>query len=263
MEQLIINNDYVHSSQLWSRCKSTLQGISNRDYPGKNYFKSLPSIDALDLDTYEKSLHKSSTECTGDATIGVALNKVGDNLVDSYLLLVELRMGYKNGDNLDLGKIRKKVEHSRCILNSFGTVRIYQNYFFIFTDTEAPHAKNKINRRANEIGRMKQYKVFSVSEFKDIIIDPTSLPYVPQNHAEDIKKSFAIALKSSSNFDNFSNHWSEKIEDYRNRNDLQEAKHISEIIMEEICKAKNNIDQLSDIFIEMEIMEEELKRYRY
>ena len=262
MEQLIINNDYVHGCQLWSCCKSTLQGISDRDYPGKNYFKPLPNIDALDLDTYEKSLHKKSLECTGDATIGVAINKDGENLVDSYLLLVELRMGHKNGDNLKLEKIRKKVEHSIGILNSSGAVRIYQNYFFIFTDAEAPHAKNKINRRANEIGRMKQYKVFSVSEFKDMIIDPASLPYVPENCAESIKKSFAGALKNSSNFDKFSNYWSEKIKDYRNRNVLQEVKYISEVLIEEITNAKNRIDSSSDLYIEMVIMEEELEGNR-
>lgn len=262
MEQLIINNDYVHSNQLWSCCKSTLQEISSRDYPDKNYFQSLPQIDALDLDAYEKSLRKKSSECTGDATIGVALNKQGDNFMDPYLLLIELRMGYKNGDNLDLSKIRKKVEHSKDILSDSGATRIYQNYFFIFTDTEAPHAKNKINRRANEIGRMKQYKVFSVSELNDMIIDPTSLPYVPENCAESIKKSFAGALKNSSNFEKFSNYWSEKIKDYRNRNVLQEVKYISEVLIEEITNAKNRIDSSSDLYIEMVIMEEELEGNR-
>ena len=262
MEQLIINNDYVHSNQLWSCCKSTLQNISNRDYPSDDYFKSFHNIDALDLDTCEKSLHKDSTECTGDAIIGVALKKLGNNLKDSYLLLIELRMGYKNGDNLDLGKIRKKVEHSKDILSDSGASRIYQNYFFIFTDTEAPHAKNKINRRANEIGRMKQYKVYSVSELKDMIIDPASLPFVPKNSAKDIRRSFVAALKNSLEFEKFSNYWSEKIKDYRNRNDLQEAKHISEIIMKEISKTKKTIDQSSDIFIEMLIMEEKLGFYR-
>lgn len=260
MEQLIINNDYVHGNQLWSCCKSTLQVISNRDYPGKNYFKSLPSIDALDLDTYEKSLHKSSTECTVDAITGVALKKVGNKLADSYLLLVELRMGYQNGGNLKLEEIQDKVKHSKDILISFGVSRIYQNYFFIFTDKEAPCAKNKIDRKIKEMGHMTEYKVVSVSDFKNLLINSAELPYVPKKAKEDIIKSFERVLTSGSSFDDFWNYWAKEIEYYKNRYDLQEVENISKVLKDEISKAKRTIAQSTDLYIELEIIEEYLER---
>lgn len=262
MAPLIINNAYVHSHPLWGQCASTLQDISNRDYPNPNYFKSLPRIDALDLDSLEKSQHKHAMECTGDAVMGIALEKVGNNLENQYLLLVELRMGYTNGDHLDLMEIKNKVEHSKDIINANGVSRVYPEYYFIFTDAEAPQANNKIKRKANEIGRMTNYKVLSVSGFKNVLLDPAKLPYKPKHQEKAIVDSFLATYLSSDrlDMDKFGkafNFWLGEIRNCKLRNDIPEANYLSSIVKREIVKAQNMIsNKSSDAFVELEIMEE-------
>ena len=119
MEELIINNTYIHEHPLWACCDSTLQNIAKRDYPNKNYFSNISTIDALDLDSYEKSLHSTNMQCTGDAAIGIAKRKNANSLLDPAYMIVELRMGYDNGKNISLTEICKKVEHSKELLNKY------------------------------------------------------------------------------------------------------------------------------------------------
>lgn len=54
MEQWIYNNQLVASHSLYSACQSTLNSVSNRDYPNTNYFN--PAIKCLDVDFYEKQV---------------------------------------------------------------------------------------------------------------------------------------------------------------------------------------------------------------
>jgi hypothetical protein len=264
MEPLLINNEYLRRHSLWQRCASTLQEISGRDYPAKNYFDKLPKIDALDLDTYERSLYKNSTDCTGDAVIGIALQKVGNKLIKEFLLLIELRMGYTNACNLDLDEIRKKVEHSKDMINANGGVNLYQDYYFIFTDVEAPQANNLITRKANEKGRMTNYKVLSVSNFKNMLLDPKTLPYQPKHSEDEIIESFLATYRSPNDlnlnqFEKTFNYWMSKCQDFKLQYELLEAEHISNILKGEIVKAKNMIGKSeSDLLIELEIMEEML-----
>lgn len=257
----------MHSHPLWQHCASTLQEISDRDYPSQKYFKSLPAIDALDLDTYEKSLHKGKSgnqACTGDAVMGIALRKAGDHLVEQSLLLVELRMGYTNGDNLELENIRKKVEHSRDLLNENGSSPIYKDYFFIFTDTEASQANSKIRRKANEIGRMTNYKVLSVSNFKACLVDPAELSYHPQHPAIDIINWFLPAYSQPNNiditvFEKAFNHWLKIFNQCKQNYKIQEAEHILYTLKNELSRAKRILnDPSSDAHMVIEIMEEEL-----
>ena len=267
MEPLLINNEYVYRHPLWQQCASTLQEISERDYPCKNYFNSLLRIDALDLDTYERLQHKKSTDCTIDAVMGVALQKVGDKLRMEFLLLIEFRMGYTNACNLELDEIRKKVEHSKDILNSNGSFNLYQDYYFIFTDAEAPQANRVILSKARALGRMTNYKALSISDFKNLIVDPETLPYQPKHPKEEIIDSFSAAYDSlndlnSSQFEKIFNYWMRKCQDFKQQYKLSEVEHISKILKEEIGKAKDMIENLeSDMFIELEIMEEMLAFY--
>ena len=154
MEGLIINNAYLHSHSLWSICPSTLIDIANRDYPRKNYFRAL-NVDALDLDTHEKNIHKGkrgNLACTGDAVIGIALEKDGNTLVHPAMMIVELRMGYKHGDNISLRELKRKVTHTKTLLST--ELPIYPKYYFIFTDKEEPQARSLLYREAKKKGRM-------------------------------------------------------------------------------------------------------------
>lgn len=62
MELLVYNNDTVAAHSLYKKCGSTLNEVSNRDYPGKDYFNK--EILCLDMDTYEKNvLHSERPDC--------------------------------------------------------------------------------------------------------------------------------------------------------------------------------------------------------
>ena len=52
MEPMIYDNHVVREHSLYARCPSTLNEISNRDYPGTDYFN--PDIIGLDMDDYER-----------------------------------------------------------------------------------------------------------------------------------------------------------------------------------------------------------------
>lgn len=266
MESLLINNDFVHRHPLWDRCSATLQDISERDYPGDAYFHEIKTVDALDLDSYEHSLHRSTTECTGDATVGIALSKEGEDLKHPSLMLVELRMGYKNGDNLEIQTIKKKIEHSTGLLNESGACRIHPNYYFVFTDTEAPRAKNKLSRDANEIGRMKNYIVVSVSEFQNMMVDPDTLPYEPKHKKEDIEHSFVSRQTNNDAFDMSAfmteyDDWFDKVRKYRYQYQLLESRHIASVLKDIAVDIRKQAYISAEDKELLDVIEEELMPY--
>lgn len=240
MEPLLINNEYLRRHSLWLQCASTLQEISRRDYPTKNYFNQLSRIDALDLDTYERLLHKISTDCTGDAVIGVALEKSGETLTHPFVMIVELRMGYKNGDNISLSKLKRKITYTKTLLST--DLQIYHNYYFVFTDKEEPQARSVLNREAQEIGRMQNYKITSVSEFTSNMIDPSQVTDEFQYEENDILKSFNRCFSASAcDVDCFSRqfyHWLGIIDDMKARYNQHEAKHIAECLNQVLVQIK-------------------------
>ena len=58
--QLVYDNEIVGKHDLYSCCKSTLNDVSQKDYPNKNYFDS--RIECLDMDYYEKYLLNATKE---------------------------------------------------------------------------------------------------------------------------------------------------------------------------------------------------------
>ena len=49
MEPIVYNNDFLKRHSLYRHCASTLNAVSERDYPNKNYFDA--HIECLDMDT--------------------------------------------------------------------------------------------------------------------------------------------------------------------------------------------------------------------
>lgn len=242
MEGLIINNGYLRLHPLWDSCSSTLFNIANRDYSNKSYFRKL-AIDALDIDSYEKGLRKGrrgNLNCTGDAVIGVALEKSGETLTHPFVMIVELRMGYKNGDNISLSKLKRKITYTKTLLST--NLQIYHNYYFVFTDKEEPQARSVLNREAQELGRMQNYKITSVSEFTSNMIDPSQVTDEFQYEENDILKSFNRCFSASAcDVDCFSRqfyHWLGIIDDMKARYNQLEAKHIAECLHQVLVQIK-------------------------
>lgn len=262
MEKLIINNTYIHEHPLWANCCSTLQEIAKKDYPNKNYFSKLTAIDALDLDLYEKSLHRSTMQCTGDAAIGIAKEKNADVLLHPACMLVELRMGYENGKNISLTEICEKVEHSKELLKQSYSSSIHNKYYFIFNESATQQAKYILGRETREFGRINDYNIVSVSEFESMMVDPEILPYIPKHSKEDITNSFKLTDETTLlNFDEFCktfSGWIERAYYYKQRYNLYEAKHISKVLLE-VIKSLDKRYFSENEKLEIEILEEELQ----
>ncbi len=261
MEVLIINNEYLHRHPLWQHCATSLSDISKRDYHGKDYFPNM-IIDALDMDSYEKAVHKGNRRnqsCTGDAIVGIALEKSGDMLVHPAVMIVELRMEYKRGDNISLTELTNKVTHTRTLLSTH--LLVHHNYYFIFTDHEEPQAKSLLYREAQEIGRMQEYKVTSVSDFNRNMKEPSSIPCTYKYSDMDIMMTFNAYYneiscdikKCEAQF----YYWINIIEQLKNVYNREEARHIKEVlrnILNQIMKYTLNEDEQ----FKVEIMIEEL-----
>ena len=261
MESLIINNTYLHSHPLWSVCPLTLKDIANRDYARKNYFKTL-DIDALDLDSHEKNIHKAkrgNMACTGDAVVGIALEKSGNTLMHPAVMIVELRMGYKHGDNISLSELNRKITHTQTLLST--DLPVHPNYYFIFTDKEEPQAKSVLYREAQEIGRMPNYKITSVSDFTSNMKDPSQIPYQYQFSDQNIAQSFNRCFTATTcDVDGFSKqfcHWLGIIEDMKVHYNQLEAKHIAECLNKVLMQLKQ-ISLNEEETITVEILTEEL-----
>lgn len=174
MEPSVYNNNILSKHSLYAHCASTLNVVSERDYPGKNYFD--PRIACLDVDTYETTVCHGNADSTMDAVIGVS-TCVNKTVSEHRLLLVELRMKYKSGNNLSKSELEGKVSHTKGLLD--GELPIDPNCIFVFTENVAPLAKHKIESWKHEGGLATGFKAYSVSEFCNNVKSIDDIPYTP------------------------------------------------------------------------------------
>ena len=174
MEPSVYNNDFLSRHSLFAYCASTLNEVSERDYPGKNYFD--PQIACLDVDTYETSVCHGNADSTTDAVIGIStcINKV---MSSHRLMLVELRMNYQSANNLRKSDLESKVSHTKDLLD--GELPIDPQSIFVFTDSVAPQARHWIESRRHEGGLIKSFKAYSVREFCNNVKSIDDMPYTP------------------------------------------------------------------------------------
>lgn len=224
MEQWVITNEALTKHRLWEKCQSSLYKIANRDYK-KEYFQEPPIISALDLDLYERRLRAQSPQPTMDAVIAVcALGRKSP-----ALLMVELRMDYKNGKNSSISKLCQKVIHSKELLGD--DIAIVKKCYFVFEDKQAPQARYLVNRELCGTKQNEQFVIVTVDEFCNLLIDPRTLPLHDVYSSEYIHSSFQHCFNGAmfdfSQWNTQLNFWIEKIEQCRWKN-MAEAKHIVE-----------------------------------
>lgn len=174
MEQLVYNNDILFKHSLYGYCASTLNAVSERDYPGKNYFD--PQIACMDMDAYENSISHGNAGCTTDAVIGVSTCK-NKTKSQHRLMLVELRMKYQSADTLNKGVLESKVAHTRELLD--GELTIEHENIFVFTEQVAPQARHKIDSWKHEGGLAKSFIAYSVKDFSNNVKSINDMPYTP------------------------------------------------------------------------------------
>ena len=144
---MIYDNHVVREHSLYARCPSTLNEISNRDYPGTDYFN--PDIIGLDMDDYERRTCYGHANNTVDAVIGICTcqNKKKSS---PRLLLVELRMGYEKANNLSKSEMERKILHTKELLSAEKTIN--RESVFIFDERVAAQARHWFAQRSAEGG---------------------------------------------------------------------------------------------------------------
>ena len=115
--------------------------------------------DAIDLDAYEKGLKKGIHNPTVDAVIGVSSEKSAE------LALIELRLNYKNADNLSLKKLEGKVSCSKSILSGCG--KLHPIVYFLFNERVQPTARYRFARAKWE-GK-KHFKAITIPKLNQLI----------------------------------------------------------------------------------------------
>ena len=113
----------------------------------------------IDLDAYEKGLKKGCHHPTVDAVIGVSSGKSAE------LALIELRLNYKNADNLSRTKLEKKVSCSKDILSGCG--KLHPIVYFVFNKQVQPTARSWFAREIK--GGKKNFKPITISELNQLI----------------------------------------------------------------------------------------------
>lgn len=220
MEPIIYNNDFLKQHSLYKHCASTLNAVSERDYPKKNYFDT--RIECLDMDTYETNNCGGNADCTVDAVIGISNcdNKVASS---HRLLLVELRMGYVKANNLSKTELEQKIKHTKDLLGS--ELSIDKNNIFVFTDNVAPQARSFMNRLMQGSKYLKTFIVWSVSNFRNNVKSIDEMPYNPVYPPAKICKELDGFVKKQNWKQLFDKiiFWTECALNLRNRNSFEYA----------------------------------------
>lgn len=257
MAELIYDNGVVEGHSLYLLCGSTLNEVSKRDYPASDYFNS--DIQCLDMDTYEKTiLRKSHAEHTVDAVIGISTYE-NNQALNPRLLLIELRMGYKNVSNLSKTEMERKVTHTKSLLG--GEKTIERESVFLFDKTVASQAERWFDRQSRTGGELKDCKVCSVSDFSTIIKSISDFPYKPIHKAEDIKSSVRqYAAKSEwIKFIEQITYWCDEAEKYyyKNPSEFSHITHAIKSIWDEFKQQKHILSD--DEKLKSEILEEDFE----
>lgn len=259
MEPWIYNNKVVQRHSFYPLCKSTLNDVSNRDYPNTDFF--YPDIECLDMDTYEKNiLRKDQPNHTVDAVIGIA-NYKNNHASGSRLLLVELRINYKSASNLSKSEMEGKVIHTKALLG--GEISINNESIFVFNNELIPQAKWWFNREKRTGGELTHCEAWSIKEFSSNIKSILNFPYQPIYKEKDIIDNINIQqYKCGSDWTPFFKQiefWCNKSEEFRYSN-KQESDHIKNIITKVWTEFKRKKCKINDNEeLEKLILEEDYK----
>ncbi|MEY8722209.1 hypothetical protein AALN73_13760 [Bacteroides stercorirosoris] len=228
MVQLVCQNDIVISHPFACHCQSTLDGIATKDYQRSGWFDG--RIVCLSLDDYETNVCKGSKDSTMDAAIGVG-NYENNRITASRLMLVELRMGYENVDNLSVSSLESKISHSKDLLAGHP---VDGKSYFVFKDGVSAQAKSWVERRRKEVRERGTWVVLSVNEFNHLIQFIEDMPYVPKNDWGQIAQKLkdCIANKNWEHLCKQTDYWREKALDYKYRYELAEFEGICTALLD-------------------------------
>lgn len=190
-DQLAYDNEAIRNIPAFVPFVKKLQEVSDQDYHGKYHFNE--DIECLSLDTYERQFCKAPFQKTSDAAIGIRKYN-GNQLSKPFILLVELRMGYKSANNLDQNALCGKVSHSKCLVRSETQIPVDSNYLFIFDE----HVIGRVRRWFRDVSigsKGSHYIPVTVEWFNDRILSPADYPYRPINDLAKLNTELQVSMK--------------------------------------------------------------------
>lgn len=242
MDAVVFDNKCLSKHILYDECGSTLNKVSEKDYPNKNYFNQ--EILCLDMDSYETQICHGKPDCTTDAVIGIS-TCVNKQLSNPRLLLVELKMDCRGTNSLSKQNLETKVTHTKQLLSSGLTIN--KDSVFVFNEGVVAQARHWISSRQHEGGEIRHFLVYSLQDFKDNIRSYESMPYIAINKKEQVLAeldAFVLNTQYNSLFDKI-RFWLRYAENIRNKNRF-EYDNIKEIITEAWESFRNKYSRLPD-----------------
>lgn len=249
----VYSPDYTRQSKLATSYLAELNELCQRDY-GKSYFPD-PLI-CLDLDAYEISC-TGNNDATMDAAAGMADWQINHPSNDRHLL-IELRFGYRSTSNFDLRNMKRKVVHSRNILNP---ERVNEQVVFIYEPNVAAQADNYFSRLSRQDCEVRSWKAMDVEGFGNYILDSATLPYEAENDLN--KLSYELKQKFDkgglSTLDSLLKYWIEQMERYNLRYKHAESDAIAKSMLTYLQTISFKKGSFEDEYLAMRI--EEISRF--
>lgn len=156
-EQMTWTNELIERLPRFSPYLVNFNALVKHEGGPANAFPG--AMRCIDLDAYEKGLKKGIHNPTVDAVIGVFSGKI------SELVLVELRLNYKNADNLSPTKLEEKVSCSKNILSGCG--KLHAMVYFVFNHRVQSQARSWFARL--KWGGKKNFKPITIPELNQLI----------------------------------------------------------------------------------------------
>ena len=156
-EQMTWTNEPIERLPQFSPYLKNFNALVKHEGGPANVFPD--AMRCIDLDAYEKGLKKGIHNPTVDAVIGVFSGKI------SELVLVELRLNYKNADNLSPTKLEEKMSCSKDILSGCG--KLHPIVYFVFNHRVQSQARSWFARL--KWGGKKNFKPITIPELNQLI----------------------------------------------------------------------------------------------
>lgn len=194
----IFNHDIIEKHSIYRTAGSTLQKISEKDYPGKDYFDE--RIKALDLDSFARQQHKEPAHSV-DAVIGISnYDAERDTENSPRLLLVELKLKVKSDSNIIYTEYDAKIEQSKAMLS--GDMQVATETYFLYLPNRVEMARSNRARFIQEgKNKVRNWK-FSTPEnfkkeilFKEDCVYKTTPENIYQNRWENDLKNIVELVK--------------------------------------------------------------------
>lgn len=255
---VVINNASIEKLPEYKKFGTTLQELSDKDYPNKYKFRH--DVKSINVDELKCALFSGKAIKSVDAIIGVSDYDDAKNTTFNHrLLLIEFRMGYKTESNFSRNDLIGKVHGTKKCLATNN--KYEKSILFIFDNCFIQRAKNLFNRYRNQGGDSKFFYAYSVSEFNDTVRDLNdNFVYKAKFNQKDILNKLKEYFKKGdfSGLYKSVNYWIETAKKEKLHYNIHEYNNIVQALSEfKTYFYTQEADQNSDEYIKLFILFED------